>query len=202
MPKQCCAVNCSNVFIKGSGVKFYRFPADPERKSKWVAAVNRKDWYPTEYTWICSEHFVSGAKSNHPLAPNYVPSIFKHVNSPEKRRLEAKVAGFQRRTAVRKRRIEETEKSFIAEEQRKKRLCEEKENRRLEEIAEQKRSEEEMRVKELELQKRLEFEKRKQEEVQRLRKQEEAERLRKEEEKKRLEEARARKIIQDVEQKK
>ena len=33
---------------------------------------------PTQYTWICSEHFVSGCKSNNLLAPNYVPSLFKH----------------------------------------------------------------------------------------------------------------------------
>ena len=79
MPKYCCAANCSNVFTKGSEVKFYRFPSDPERKAKWIAAINRKDWYPTEYSWICSEHFVSGEKSNNQFAPNYVPTIFKHV---------------------------------------------------------------------------------------------------------------------------
>ena len=182
-------------------MQFYRFPADPERKSKWVAAVNRKGWYPTEYTWICSEHFVSGVKSNNPLAPNYV----KHVKSPEKHRLEAQTASFECRTAARKRRVEETEKSLIAEEQRKKRLREEKENRRVEEanaqrrseeIAEQKRIEEQRRVEELEMQKKLEAQKREQEEAEQLRKQKELE------EKIRLEEARLRKIIQDVEQKK
>ena len=120
MPKYCCAANCSNVFTNGSEVKFYRFPLDPEQKAKWIAAINRKDWYPTEYSWICSEHFVSGEKSNNQFAPNYVPTIFKHVKSPIKRRMEAKVADFQRRTATRKRRIEQ------AEEQRKKRLREEK----------------------------------------------------------------------------
>ena len=32
----CCAVGCSNRFIKGSGV---HFPQDEERKSQWIAAV-------------------------------------------------------------------------------------------------------------------------------------------------------------------
>ena len=118
MPKQCCAVNCSNIFVKGSEVQFYRFPADPEGKVS--GAVNRKDWYPTEYTWICSEHFVSGTKSNNPLAPNYVPSLFKHVRSLEKHRLETQMDRFKRAIATRKRRIEETEKSLVVEEQRKK----------------------------------------------------------------------------------
>ena len=100
-------------------MKFYRFPSDSERKAKWIAAINRKDWYPTEYSWICSEHFVSGEKSNNQFAPNYVPTIFKHVKSPMKRRMEAQVADFQRRTATKKRRIEQIENSLLAEEQRK-----------------------------------------------------------------------------------
>ena len=57
MGKACCAVGCSNRFIKGSGV---HFPQDEERKSQWIAAVGRKDWIPNEYSWICSVHFVSG----------------------------------------------------------------------------------------------------------------------------------------------
>ena len=61
------------------GIQFYRFPADPNKRHKWTSAVNRDNWTPNEYTWICSEHFVSGVKSANPLAPNYIPTIFKHV---------------------------------------------------------------------------------------------------------------------------
>ena len=50
MGKACCAVGCSNRFIKGSGV---HFPQDEERQ-QWG---RRKDWIPNEYSWI---HFVSG----------------------------------------------------------------------------------------------------------------------------------------------
>ena len=46
MGKACCAVGCSNRFIKSLGVHFYRFPQDEERKSRWIAAVGRKDWTP------------------------------------------------------------------------------------------------------------------------------------------------------------
>ena len=118
MPKYCCAANCTNVFKKGSEVHFYRFPSDPERKAKWIAAINRKDWYPTEYSWICSEHFVSGEKSNNQFAPNYVPTIFKHVKSPIKRKMEAQVADFQRRTATKKRQIGQAESLMLAEEEK------------------------------------------------------------------------------------
>ena len=46
MGKACGAVGCSNRFIKGSGVHFYRFSQDEERKFQWIAAVGRKDWIP------------------------------------------------------------------------------------------------------------------------------------------------------------
>ena len=150
MPKYCCAPNCSNVFVKGSGIKFYRFPTDPERKQNWIAALNRKDWYPTKYTWICSEHFISGEKSNNQFAPNYTPTIFNPVRSPEKQRIDAKVVDFHRRIAARKRRIEQTEKSQLAEEERKKRIREEKESRRRQEEEYIKRLEEEERLRRLE----------------------------------------------------
>ena len=87
MGKCCCAVGCSNRFSKGCGLHFYCFPADTGRKNSWVAAVNRKDWQPTEYTWICSTHFVGGKKSDDPASPAYVPTLFEHVKSPARGKL-------------------------------------------------------------------------------------------------------------------
>ena len=102
MGKACCAVGCSNRFVKGSGVHFYRFPQDEQRKSWWIAAVGRKDWIPNEYSWICSVlvHFVSGEKSNNPLSPNYAPSLFEHVKSPLKKKREHDFNTFQRNVDV------------------------------------------------------------------------------------------------------
>ena len=40
MVKHCCAVGCHNIYKKESGVKFYRFLSNLDRKSKWIAAVN------------------------------------------------------------------------------------------------------------------------------------------------------------------
>ena len=67
MGKSCCAVGCVNRYAKGSGIHFYRFPEKDERRARWIAVVGRKNWKPNEHSWICSAHFVSGAKSNDPL---------------------------------------------------------------------------------------------------------------------------------------
>ena len=106
MVKSCCAVGCHNTYKKGDTIKFYRFPADPDKRARWVAAVNRKDWIPNEYTWICSEHFLNGQRSDNPLAPNYVPSVFKHVDSPRKRKLVKDMDNFVRRQDMKRRRQE------------------------------------------------------------------------------------------------
>ena len=105
MPKECCVVGCNNVCDKGNGLSFYTFPRDADRRSRWIAAVNRKDWYPNEHTVICSEHFIHGQKSNNQFALNYVLTIFKLLDSPMKRKIESQVADFRRRKASRKRRF-------------------------------------------------------------------------------------------------
>ena len=104
MVKNCCAVGCTKVYQKSNGISFYRFPTNVERKRRWIAAVRRENWMPSKYSWICSQHFMTGKKSNNPLAPNYVPSVFEHVDSPVKRRLENKACQFERRQAMKKRR--------------------------------------------------------------------------------------------------
>ena len=59
---------------------------------------------PTESTWICSRHFVTRKKSNNKLAPNFVPSIFQHVSSLDKCKLENDAVEFERRQAMKRRR--------------------------------------------------------------------------------------------------
>lgn len=34
------------------------------------------DWGPTKNTKICSAHFINNTKSEHPLHPSYLPTIF------------------------------------------------------------------------------------------------------------------------------
>ena len=99
---------------------------------------------PNEYTWLCGQHFVSGTKSDDPLDPDYVPSIFNHVSSPMKRTMESRPSDYQRRKGSKKRRIEEASRQRLAKEsreaeknrkeERRKKLAEEAERKRLEEV--------------------------------------------------------------------
>ena len=82
MVKSCAAVGCSNHLVKGSTLSFYHFSADTDRRLKWVAALKREKWLPTQHRWLCSAHFISGRKSDDPLSPDFVPSIYKFVTSP------------------------------------------------------------------------------------------------------------------------
>ena len=100
MVKSCCAVGCAKRAVKGSGVSFYRFPADVSRRNSWVAAINRKNCQPSEHSWLCSSHFISGLKSDDPLSPDYVPSLFEHVASPAKRKRKNELEAYRRRKRV------------------------------------------------------------------------------------------------------
>ena len=104
MGKSCCAVGCTNRYLKSCGLQFYRFPENQERRRRWIAAVNRKNWEPNQYTWICSSHFINGVKNNDPASPAYVPTIFRHVKSPVKRKTEDAFERYERTKACKKRR--------------------------------------------------------------------------------------------------
>ena len=96
MGKSCCAVGCTNRFSKGLSAHFNRFPDDPSRRARWIATVNRMDWTPNEHSWIHSDHFISSEKSNDPLSPDYVLSIFKLLSSPCKRKRARDMERYER----------------------------------------------------------------------------------------------------------
>ena len=115
MVKSCCAVGCTNRYTKGAGISFYRFPEHKERREKWIAAIGRKDWVPGEYTWICSQHFISGEKSNDPTSPDYVPSIFKHTSNEARTKAVNDLERYDRVVHCKKRRIENHDRAVAAE---------------------------------------------------------------------------------------
>lgn len=115
MVKSCCAVGCTNRYSKSSSLPFYRFPTHPERRAMWVAAVNRKDWVPTEYSWICGAHFLNGSKSDDPVSPDYVPSVFSYINSPQKRKLESDMKRYDRTVSTKKRRVDISDRMSAAQ---------------------------------------------------------------------------------------
>ena len=53
-------------------------------------------------------------KSNHPFAPNYISTLFKHTSSPVKRSLEGRAVDFDRRQSTKKRRAETTKMEQLA----------------------------------------------------------------------------------------
>ena len=53
----CCAYNRYGV----PGIKFFKFPAEKQRRDKWVSAIRRHKWKPNEYSRVCSSHFISGS---------------------------------------------------------------------------------------------------------------------------------------------
>ncbi len=60
MVHTCVVAGCRNRRTPGTTLSFYRFPRDPQRKQRWIAAVNREGWVPNEGSRLCSTHFISG----------------------------------------------------------------------------------------------------------------------------------------------
>ena len=68
----CCVVNCYNRSGREKGVSFFSIPAVVEhqgdrtkelsmkRRHEWIKYINRKNWTPSKYARVCSDHFHSG----------------------------------------------------------------------------------------------------------------------------------------------
>ena len=102
MPSSCCAFGCASRYSKKKGVKLYRFPIDPERRSLWIQAIKREKWQPNEHSRICGRHFISGQPSRFRNDPDFVPSIFVFSKTKEKENA-SRVARYQR--LIKRRRV-------------------------------------------------------------------------------------------------
>ena len=83
-------------------MSFYRFPVNSERRAKWISAINRKNWKPSEYSWLCSDHFAGGRKCDDVLSPAYITTIFSFISSTAKRKLSVDLIRYGRSTIRRK----------------------------------------------------------------------------------------------------
>ena len=77
MGRGCAAIGCTNRNAN------HVFPKDPERRYKWVRALKREKFTPSDYTAICSEHFLPTDYKNDEfgylrrnLKDDAVPSVF------------------------------------------------------------------------------------------------------------------------------
>ena len=87
---------------------------EKDRRLKWINAVACKNWEPTRHSWICSVHFVSRSKDDDLLFPDYVPSLFSHIKSSMKRRLNEGMKHFERVSQAKRRRVEIGDKQEAA----------------------------------------------------------------------------------------
>ena len=107
-------------------MKFYRFPRDEARRNAWAAAVKRKDWKPNDSSWICSEHFLGGEKSNNPFSPAYIPTVFEHKSGALKAADERKLTRFHKLVATKRKIAEAVERKKCEEKDIAARLTEDK----------------------------------------------------------------------------
>ncbi|KAJ8333983.1 hypothetical protein SKAU_G00413020 [Synaphobranchus kaupii] len=87
MPVSCASMGCTNRFIKGSEIRFYRFPiSKPQLASQWVHSLGRKGFIPTPNSCLCSEHFETDCFRDYNgrqfLREDAVPTIFTTSQSP------------------------------------------------------------------------------------------------------------------------
>ncbi|XP_055012542.1 uncharacterized protein LOC129409806 [Boleophthalmus pectinirostris] len=123
MVDNCCAPGCTNKRGKKKGTSFYRIPKDAERRAKWISAIKRarsqqkktERWDPPAVGFrLCSDHFISGRKSDNPWSPDFIPSIFNYVPSPEKRKIKMRLEVFNRRQKAKLQKMEQTKLSAEA----------------------------------------------------------------------------------------
>lgn len=85
---QCIVPSCGSKMGKNKELIFHEFPANMERRERWISTLRahspqdfEEPWLPAEYAKICSKHFtpadyIQGPKKRY-LAPHAVPSQFQ-----------------------------------------------------------------------------------------------------------------------------
>ncbi|XP_054627075.1 ARL14 effector protein isoform X1 [Dunckerocampus dactyliophorus] len=89
MPVVCASTGCNNRFVKGSDIRFYRFPlSKPSLSVKWVQSLGLKNFVPTANTCLCSEHFAPDCFRDYNgkqfLREDAVPTMFTHGQDSSK----------------------------------------------------------------------------------------------------------------------
>lgn len=88
MKGRCCVLKCKREIYSGS----HKFPKDEELCQKWLEAIKRSDFKPSQWSKICCLHF----KSKDYEVVNYTAlnSLFVHFNRNFEFRIELKMINF------------------------------------------------------------------------------------------------------------
>ncbi|CAH1968910.1 unnamed protein product [Acanthoscelides obtectus] len=76
----CAAVNCKN--RHETGYRTFTFPADPERRKKWLRNMRRRNYVPTKCSGLCEVHFDEDQWEKHradgwrKLKSTAIPTLF------------------------------------------------------------------------------------------------------------------------------
>ena len=75
----CCVPGCYNNTKKNRELSFYKFPREKVTRDKWINALKRKAFIPTDHHLVCSQHFKGGKKRG----SCDIPTIFPLLQHPK-----------------------------------------------------------------------------------------------------------------------
>ncbi|XP_078097743.1 THAP domain-containing protein 5-like isoform X2 [Mustelus asterias] len=105
MPKNCTVPHCcrhaGQLAADNRRISFYKFPSnDRERLAQWLSNMKREKWVPSQYQYICSEHFTPDSFEwrwgTRYLKADAVPTIFSFPEQPTKRKVLVRSNGNKR----------------------------------------------------------------------------------------------------------
>ena len=54
---KCCMVNCRSNYAGKEKTTVFLFPKKEQLRKIWIPFANRKDWEPSNSSYICIKHF-------------------------------------------------------------------------------------------------------------------------------------------------
>ncbi len=77
----CCVPGCYNNNKKDKEVSCHKFPKDKLVREKWINAIKRNDFIPTNHHRVCSNHFMGGGGGER-MNLSDIPTIFPLLPQP------------------------------------------------------------------------------------------------------------------------